>query len=155
VSDAATWSTRATPLAAVAGAVVLTLGAFSIVFAALTLALGGAKWNIPAYACLALTACLVVLRLGREHRRNTFCLSWCPEDAGFRVAGLPGRLDVLRVWQGPGWVTLGLRHQAAAKREWRLVVWKSTIPAPLWSELALRIEAGPLRGKRHQNKENP
>lgn len=155
MSDTATWSTQATPLAAVAGAVVLTLGAFSLVFAALTLALGAAPWNLPAYACLVLTACLVVLRLRREHRLQACFLSWRPDGAGFRIAGMAGPLELQRVWQGPGWVTLGLRHQGPSDRVLRLVVWKSNIPAPLWSELALRIQAGPFRGNSHQNKENP
>lgn len=134
---------------------VLTLGAFSMVFTALTLAFGGAPWNLPAYACLVLTAAGVAVRLRREHHRKSYNLSRCSGGAGFFVQGVAERLELAHVWQGPGWVTLGLRHAAPSNRVLRLVIWKSAIPAPLWSELALRIEAGPLRENSHQNKENP
>ncbi|MFT0850695.1 hypothetical protein VRY85_07920 [Achromobacter sp. F4_2707] len=155
MSETATWSTQATPLASVAGAVVLTLGAFSIVFAALTLALGGAPWSFSAYACLALTAVWVALRLHRAYHHKAYNLSRCPGGTGFFVQGVAERLELAYVWQGPGWVTLGLRYQAPPHRVLRLVIWKSAIPAPLWSELALCIEAGPLQENSHQNKENP
>lgn len=155
MNTSAAWSTQATPLSSVAGAVMFTLGTFSIVIAALTLASGGAAWNLPAYACLALAACLVLVRLYRERHRSALLLSWNPAEGGFCVAGLSGNPVLTRVWSGPGWVTLGLSHQAPSNRAVRLVVWKSAIPAPLWSELALRIEAAQLHGNGHQNKENP
>lgn len=149
-----TWSTQATPLVALAGAVVLALGCYSIVYAALLFLLGDSPWGLPAYACLALTACLIVLRLCREQVRHRKVLAWSSRNGGFHVVGMSHLLDLERVWQGPGWVTLGLRAQAPSNRVFHLVVWKNTVPAPLWSELVLRIEAGRRCGESHQNKEN-
>ena len=154
MSAAATWSTKATPMASVAGAAVLTLGIFCIVHAAVTLALGGAAWNAPAYACLLLAACLVARRLHREHRRGACTLYWDAAEGALRITAVAGRLELTHAWHGVGWVTLELRPQVPSGRAVRLVVWKSAIPAPLWSELALRIQAGPA-GSSHQNKENP
>ena len=140
MSEKATWSTEATSLARVAELVVLTLGSFSLVSAALLLTLGREFSRPAALFCLALTAVFVVLRIRRMRRRHPFLLSWCSHTKGFLLAGMPGTLQLLRVWQGLGWVTLGLRHPAAPHKVLRLVVWKSAVPAPLWSELVLRIE---------------
>ena len=153
MSATAAWSTKATPLAGVAEAVVFTLGVFCIVHAAITLALGGAAWNLPAYACLLLTALLAVVRLMR--RRTAHALRWDAIGGSFRIADVPGGLVLTRVWYGAGWVTLGLRPAEAPGRMLHLVIWKSTIPAPLWNELVLRTQAHPLREASHQNKENP
>lgn len=151
----AAWSTHAAPLAGVVGAVVLTLGVFSLVTAAVTLALGGAAWNLPAYACLVLAACLVALRLYRDCRQAVQTLNWDPAQREFRLAGTTDRLTLLRVGSGPAWVTLVFHAHSAPGRLVRLVLWKSVIPAPSWSELALCIEAVQVRGECHQNKENP
>ena len=142
-------------MARVVAALVLTLGLFSLVAAALLLALDGDLSHPIAWACMALTTLLVALRLRREYRHTPFLLSWCPHSAGFHIPGVSGTLELVRVWQGPGWVTLGLRPQAAPRRIMSLVVWKSAIPAPLWNELALRLEAGSQRANSAQNKENP
>lgn len=155
VSDQATWSTEATPLARIAGAVVFTLGAFSVVSAALLLA-GGRYLAYPAaLACLFLTAVFAVLYVRRIHRRLPVFLSWCARSESFFVAGMSVPLELLRVWHGPGWVTLGLRHPATPHKVIRLVVWKSAVPAPLWSELALCLEVGARRRNGYENKENP
>lgn len=133
---------------------VFTLGCFSIVYAALVFLQGSSPWSWLAYACLLLTASLILLRLRREHRRQREVLAWNSRSGRFSIVGLDHRLDLARVWQGPGWVTLGLRAQAPSNRVLYLVVWKATVPAPLWSELVLRIEAGRRWGGSHQNKEN-
>src|SRR5690606_5972969 len=155
VSVQATWSTKATPLAVVAEAVVLTLGVFSLVLTAERLALGEASWHPAATVILLLAACLVALRLYRRRLASPSSVSWCPRSRGFCVAGIPGVMALVHVWRGPGWVTLGLRHEATPGRVLQMVVWKSAIPAPLWSELVLRLETGLQRGSSHQNKENP
>ena len=131
----AAWSTQAAPLAGVAGAVVLTLGVFSLVTAAVTLALGGAAWNFPAYACLVLAGGLVALRLHRSRRQVTPTLTWDSAQREFRLAGTPDRLTLLRVGRGPAWVSLVFQPHSAPQRPVRLVLWKSVIPAPSWSEL--------------------
>jgi hypothetical protein len=59
------------------------------------------------------------------------------------------------VWQGAAWACLALRPRNAAGPVIRVVVWKSVVSPPSWSELSLRIQASLLLESRHQNKENP
>lgn len=148
-----TWSTRASPGASVAEALVLTLGVFSIVVAAIRLILGN-DWHPVATAILLLAALLVWLRLRRSRLRPPIFLSWCPTNCNFRVAGRSDGLHLVHVWQGPGWVTLGLRPDEDPRRVMHMVVWKSAVPAPLWSELILLVETSLQRRNSHQNKEN-
>jgi hypothetical protein len=156
VSATATWSTKAAPAGVVGGSVALVLGMLSIVHAAVTLALGGAAWNFPALACMALAAVLAALRV-RRLLRNTACtLQWDP-SRGFHVSGVATDLRLERVWRGPAWLTLGLRTaDADGGAIIRHVIWKSAMPAPLWSELALRIQSEAAREDPHppQNKDN-
>lgn len=151
----ATWSTNATPLVRVGGAVVHILGLSCIVHAAVTLALGGAAWNLPAHACMGLAGLLAMLHLHRLSRHPTHPLHWDAAAGGFRVAGRSGPMALVHAWHGAGWMTLRLRPHDSMGPAIHMVVWKSATPAPLWSELALRIEAGPGGEGRHQNKENP
>lgn len=155
MSAAAAWSTQATPLAGVAGAAVLTLGAACIVYTAITLALGGAAWSLAAWFCLFGTGLLVALRLARERRRVVHLLHWDPGSGCFRSSQHPGELVLTHIWRGPAWVTLRLHSQAPHQGPMHLVIWKSAVPPPLWSELALRIQAQPCCRGGHQNKENP
>lgn len=155
MSAAATWSTKATPLVRVVGCVVFTLGVLCIVHAAVTLALGGGAWTLPAYTCLALAGLLVCLRILREWRYPTHILHWDTEVDAFRVHAIPGIMDLMHAWHGPAWVTLSLRRRAQDARPVRLVIWKSTVPSPYWSELVLRTQVGGSREQGHQNKENP
>lgn len=148
------WSTQAAPLAGIAGAAVFSLGVVCIVHAAVTLALGGAAWNLPAYACMALAALLAVVHSVRAHHRHSGTL-YRDADGGYRLSGHAGVLALVRVWLGPAWVTLRLKPQALHDRPVHVVLWKSAIPSPLWSELVLQVQAGPPRRNRHQNKENP
>lgn len=144
-----------TPLIRVAAAVVLTLGVCSLLWAALVLASGG-NVSLPLAALpVALTFFFLAFRLRREWRESPSLLSWSCDPAGFHVAGVQGVAELVHVWRGPAWVTLALRYQAKPHRLERFVIWKSAVPAPLWSELALRLESGSLRGNRKQNKENP
>ncbi|HLT99227.1 MAG TPA: hypothetical protein VKZ70_05765 [Burkholderiaceae bacterium] len=154
MSGQATWSTRSTPGARIAEVLLLTLGVFSIVVAAIRLTLGP-EWHPAATAILSLAALFVGLRLHRSRLSSPLSLSWCPAACNFRVAGRSDGLHLVRVWQGPGWVTLGLRPDAEPQRVLYLVVWKSAVPAPLWSELILLIETSLQRRISHQNKENP
>jgi len=143
------------PLAGVAGPVVLVLGVLCIAHAAITLALAGAAWNLPAHACLGLAAALAVSRLLRERRRMVHTLRWDNGRACFRIHPNAPELALTHMWQGPGWVTLKLRPRLASGPVLHLAVWKSAIPAPLWSRLALCAQAGALWEAGHQNKENP
>lgn len=155
MSAAATWSTEATPLARVAGAVVHILGLLCIVHAAVTLALGGAAWNLPATFCLGLGALLGLLQALRRARRAPHTLVWDAVRGCFVMSGRPQGMALIHAWHGSGWMTLRLRPLDAGGPAYHAIIWKSAVPAPLWSELALRVEAGRSGGTRHQNKENP
>lgn len=154
MSSVSAWSTRATPLAGIAGPAVFTLGLFCLVHAAVTLALGGAAWHLPAYACMALAALLAAVRLVRARRRFAGMLRQ-DADGRFRLSQKPGVWTLTRVWRAPAWVTLRLQPETAGGRAIHVVVWKSAVPPPLWTELALRIQTRAPRRDSHQNKENP
>lgn len=157
MSATATWSTKAAPMAAAVGSVVLILGLLCIVHAALTVALGGRAWNASAYLCMIFALVLAGLRVRRGRTRAVRRLSWDAAGACFRLSSFHGELVLSRVWYGLGWVTLGLRARTPTGegKLRHVVIWKSAIPAPLWNELALRIHAAPERAKRQENKENP
>lgn len=155
MSATAAWFAKATPIASVAGAVVLALGIVSIVHAAITLALQGAAWNFFAYACLSLAGVLALSRLRAVLRRTGTLVFWDTGAGAFRVAGVREPLTLHRAWRGAAWVTLELRPQAPRGRTQQLVIWKSAMPAPLWNELVLRVQAARSVGNSHQNKERP
>lgn len=155
MSAAATWPTKATPLAGVAGPAVHSLGVLCVVHAAITLALWGAAWGFCAYACMGLAALLCALRLRHIGRDPHSVLLFDPSDGLFRIRGSATPLTLTHAWHGPGWMTLRLRPRDIVVPAIHLVIWKSAVPAPFWSELALRAEAGLSRAIRHQNKENP
>lgn len=155
VSVAATWSTQATPITVVAGGAMLVTGVLCLTHAALTLAHGGAPWGFPAYACLFLVACWLVLRLARQWRRPAVQLYWDASVGAFGVSGTATPLELTQVWRGPAWLTLALCPPGGSRRPLYLVVWKSSVSPPLWSELLLRIQTGGGGRKGHQNKENP
>src|SRR5690606_40546294 len=77
------------------------------------------------------------------------------EVDAFRVHAIPGIMDLMHAWHGPAWVTLSLRRRAQDARTVRLVIWKSTVPSPYWSELVLRTQ---VRSEEHtselQSREN-
>lgn len=142
-------------MAGVARAALLTLGTLCIVHAAVTLALRGASWNLSAYSCLLLAVLLLVFRLVREGGCGARTLYWDRAATGFRMDALPGIMELTHVWRGPAWVTLRLQPRAEPGPFVHVVVWKSAVPAPLWSELALYTQASAFRGNGHQNKEAP
>jgi len=150
-----TWSATTPPLAGVAGSVVLALGALCIIHAALTLVLAGAAWGLSAYACMGLAVLLAALRAFKHWRRKAYILHWDAGRACFRMHPDFPELALTHVWRGPGWVTLRLQPSLSTGPALHLVVWKSSIPAPLWSHLALCVHAGALGKNGHQNKENP
>ncbi len=147
MSVTAAWFAKASPLASVAGAAVLALGTLSFIHAALTVALQGAAWNLTAYSCLILAGVLVVRRVRDDSRRQNHILFWDSEIGCFRVAGIRGSFMPDRFWQGPAWVTLGLRSTESDDRTLQLVIWKSATSAPLWNELVLRLQAARSGGR--------
>lgn len=155
MSVAATWSSKATPLAVVLGAAMLALGVSSVVHAALMLAHGGRAWGAAAYACVVLAGMLPCIRLRRDLRQGGLTLMWDSHHGAFRNPGLADPYQLKKVWRGPGWVTLGVTCNESCGRVLYLVVWKSSVSSPLWSELPLRLEAAAGRRDRQQNKENP
>lgn len=134
---------------------VLALGVTCIVHTALTLALAGAAWGPSAYTCMGLAVLLALLRAFKAGRRKAYVLHWDAGRAYFCIPPDFPELLLTHVWRGPGWVTLRLRPSVSAGPTLHLVVWKSSIPAPLWSQLALCVHAGALGKNGRQNKENP
>jgi len=133
----------------VVGAVLLVPGLLSIVYAVLVLAHGGAAWGMPAYACMVCAVALACLRLWRDLRSQSITLSWDPAHGAFHSLELARPYELKRVWRAWGWVTLAVASPCAPGRILYLVVWKSSVSPPLWSELALRLEAGASRLDRH------
>lgn len=162
MSAAATWSTEMAPRARAVGVVLYAIGVVSVVHAAVTLALGGAAWNVPAHACMGLAGLLVIFRLHRSLRYRAGALRWDAGAGVFRLSGYSAPMQLVHAWQGAGWTTLKLRPHASAdpgrhavNRDVHVVIWKSAVTPSSWSELALRIAAAPSGEERHQNKENP
>jgi hypothetical protein len=96
---------------------------------------------------MALAAALPCLRFRRELRQQSIILTWDTAQGGFRNIQRTRPYELKEYWRGWKWVTLGVECPDSGRLLY-LVVWKSSISPPLWSELALRLEAGGSRPDR-------